>query len=68
MTRNLIWFAAGVIAVVVVGGLGGLIFLKAGANGFSARAEPSFLETVAAEQARGLAMPASAKTRANPVA
>ncbi len=68
MTRNLIWFAAGVITVVVVGGLGGLIFLKAGANGFSARAEPSFLETLAAEQARGLAIPASAKTRANPIA
>lgn len=67
MTRNLLWFAAGAFAVFIVGGLGGVIFLKAGSGGFSARAEPSFLETVAAEQARGLAMPASAKARANPI-
>jgi len=62
------WFAAGAIAIVVMVGLGGLIFLKAAANGFSARAEPSFFEAVAAEQARAMAMPASATTRANPVA
>lgn len=67
MTRNLMWFAAGAIAIVVVGGLGGLIFLKTGANGFSARGDPSFFETLAAEQARAMAMPTSAKNRANPV-
>src|SRR5437868_4708752 len=66
--RNLMWFAAGAIALVVVVGLGGLIFLKTGANGFSARAAPSFLETLAAEQARSMAMPAGAKDRPNPVA
>ena len=68
MTRNLVWFAVGAIAIVVVVGLGGLIFLKAVANGFSARAAPSFLETLAAEQARSMAMPAGAKNRPNPVA
>ncbi len=68
MTRNLMWFAAGAIAIVVVVGSGGLIFLKTGANGFSARSAPSFLETFAAQQARGMAMPAATKNRPNPVA
>ena len=68
MIRNLMWFAAGAIALVVVVGLGGLIFLKTAANGFSARSDPSFLETLAAEQSRSMAMPAVAKNRTNPVA
>jgi mono/diheme cytochrome c family protein len=68
MTRNLIWFAAGAIAVVLIVGLGGLIFVKTTANGFSARSEPSYLETLAAERARSMAMPAGAKDRPNPVA
>ncbi len=68
MRRNLMWLAAGAIGVVVLVGLGGLIFLKTGAHGFSARSDPSFLETFAAEQARGMAMMADAKNRANPVA
>jgi mono/diheme cytochrome c family protein len=68
MMRNLIWFAAGGVGILVIVGLGGLIFLKTGANGFSARSDPSFLETFAAEQARGMAMPAGAKDRTNPVA
>ena len=66
--RNLVWFAAGAIAILVVIGLGGLIFLKAASNGFSARSDPSFMETLAAEQARGMAMPAAARNRKNPVA
>lgn len=67
MGRNLLWFAAGAVAIVVLVGLGGLIFLKTAANGFSARAEPSLLETLAAEQARSMAMPAGAKDRPNAV-
>ena len=43
------------------------MFLKTAANGFSARAEPSAMETFAARTARGLAMPANAKNRTNPV-
>ena len=39
--RNLIWFVAGAIALAVMVGVGGLMFLKTGANGFSARAQPS---------------------------
>jgi mono/diheme cytochrome c family protein len=68
MMRNLLWFAGGAIAILAVGGLGGLIFVKTAANGFSARAEPSSLETLAAQQARSMAMPAGAKNRPNPVA
>jgi mono/diheme cytochrome c family protein len=68
MKRNLLWFAAGAIGIVVVVALGGLIFLKTGANGFSARSEPSSLETFAAQRARSMAMPAAAKNRPNPVA
>lgn len=67
MARNLIWFAAGAIAIVVSVASAGLIFLKAGANGFSARSEPSFLETFAAQEARSMAMPAGAGNRPNPV-
>ena len=65
---NLMWFLAGVLAIPIVAGLGGLIFLKTGSNGFSARSEPSFVETIAAQQARAMAMPSSAKDRPNPVA
>ena len=68
MKRNLMWFASGAIVLVVVAGVGGLMFLQTYANGFSARAEPSFLETLAAGQARSMAMPAGAKNRPNPVA
>ena len=68
MMRNLMWFAAGAIAVPVVLGLGGLIFLKTGAHGFSARSDPSFLETFAAHLARNLAMPSAVRDRQNPVA
>ncbi len=68
MTRNLIWFAAGAIAILAVGELGGPIFLKTAANGFSARAAPYYLETLAAQQARSMAIPAEAKDRPNPVA
>jgi mono/diheme cytochrome c family protein len=67
MTRHLMWFAAGAIGICMVIGLGGLIFLKTGANGFSARSQPSYLEMLATEQARSMAMPAGAKERPNPV-
>jgi mono/diheme cytochrome c family protein len=68
MKRNLLWFAAGAIGIVVVVALGGLIFLKTGANGFSSRSDPSSFETFAAQRARSMAMPAAAKNRPNPVA
>ncbi|MDP9171020.1 MAG: c-type cytochrome [Acidobacteriota bacterium] len=67
MKRNLMWFAAGAIGLAVAVGLAGLIFLKTGAEGFSARSQPSFLETFAAGEARSLAIPAAAKQQSNPV-
>ena len=66
--RNLIWFVAGAIALAVMVIGGGLIVLKTGANGFSARAQPSVLESFAARQARVMALPAGARERANPIA
>jgi len=66
--QKLVWFLAGAIALMAVVGLGGLIFLKTGANSFSARTQPSVLETLAARQARAMAMPANARDRANPIA
>ena len=68
MRRNLIWLAAGAIFSVAVAGLCGLIFVKSFAHGFSSRSEPSFLETIAAQQARSMAMPVAARSRPNPVA
>lgn len=67
MKRNLLWFTAGAIGIIVTAGLSGLIFLKTGANGFSARSEPSLLETLAAQQARSMSMPKGAKSRSNPI-
>jgi mono/diheme cytochrome c family protein len=66
--RSLIWFLAGAMALVIVVCGGGLIFLKTHANGFSARAQPSVLESWAARRARAMALPAGARERANPVA
>ena len=66
--RSLIWFLAGVIALPVIIGGAGLIFLKTRANGFSARAQPSVFETMAAQTARGMALPTGAREKRNPVA
>ncbi len=65
--HRLIWFLAGALALVILVGAIGLVFLKAGANGFSARAQPSTIERWAARQARAMAVPADATTRTNPV-
>jgi mono/diheme cytochrome c family protein len=66
--RKLIWFVAGALALAAIVGSFGLIFLKTGANGFSARAQPSAMERWAARKARAMAVPAGAKERVNPVA
>ena len=65
--QKFVWFLAGAIALITVVGIGGLIFLKTGADGFSARMQPSVFEAVAARQARAMAWPADARTRANPI-
>jgi mono/diheme cytochrome c family protein len=66
--RNLIRVGAIAIALVIVVGGGGLIFLKTRANGFSARAQPTALERWAARQARAMAIQADARERSNPAA
>jgi mono/diheme cytochrome c family protein len=66
--QRLVWFLAGAIALIAVVCLCGFIFLKTGASSFSARTQPSALETLAARQARAMAMPANARERANPIA
>lgn len=66
--RNMICFLAGALALAVVAAGAGLIFLKTRANGFSARAQPSFLETRAAQTARRMALPSGARDRRNPLA
>jgi len=58
---------AGVITLAVAVGVGGFMFLKIGANGFSGRAQPSAVERFAARQARAMALPAGARGRANPI-
>lgn len=65
--RKLIWFLAGALALLIVVGGAGIVFIKTGANGFSARAKPSVLERWIARQARAMALPADAKDRKNPV-
>lgn len=66
--RSLTLIATGAISVIVIAGVSGLLFLKFGANGFSARAAPSAFEVTAAQTARALAMPAGAKQKLNPIA
>jgi mono/diheme cytochrome c family protein len=68
MRRKILWFAAGGLALLAIECLGGLLFLKMGSNGFSARSDPSFIEKFAAQQARNMAMPAEATHLSNPVA
>jgi mono/diheme cytochrome c family protein len=65
---RLTWMLAGAIAPCVLVGIAAVAFLKAGASGFSARAEPSVLERWIARQARKMALPAAAKARNNPIA
>ena len=66
--QKLVWFLAGAITLVAAIAVGGLIFLKTRANGFSARMQPSTLEASAARQARVMALPANARERVNPIA
>jgi len=62
-----LWFVAGAVSVPVVALVAGLVFLKTGTSGFSARAQPTRLERLVATQARAMALPAEARERRNPV-
>src|SRR5258708_35819717 len=65
--QRFFWLCAGALLLVVLLGGAGMIFLKTRANGFSARAQPSVLETFAAQTAREMALPSAARQRQNPV-
>jgi mono/diheme cytochrome c family protein len=59
---------AGIVVVLLLAiAAGGWLYLKKGMRGFSAREQPSRMETMVAGYARETAMPASAKARKNPV-
>jgi mono/diheme cytochrome c family protein len=62
------WFFAGAIALPVVACVLGAVYLKTHADGFSARAEPAWIESTMAMEARKLAIPPAAKSLANPIA
>jgi len=62
--RCRILVAVGAAAVIVVAGSLALWMVR---RGFSARAEPTFVETALARTMRHLAVPASARTAENPV-
>ena len=64
--RQFVWFLLGVFFVVLISGVCGFIFIRT-ARGFSARTEPSALETWLARKARGIAIPADAQRRPNPI-
>lgn len=58
---------ASLFAGVLLFAVGGWVYMKTAMRGFSARAEPSHMETMMAEYARATAMPSSAKNMKNPV-
>jgi len=59
---------AGLIAFPIVTALAGWIFIKTRSDGFSARSQPTPIETAVAQAARRLAVPANVASLANPVA
>lgn len=61
--RVLLWFAVMIAAAIS----GGLIYIKTQTNGFSARANPTALEAMAARTARSLSLSAAVRDRQNPV-
>ncbi len=61
------WFLMGVVSLCVVG-LAAAWSISARSSGFSARQQPGFLERWMAGMARAAAMPASVRSRPNPVA
>jgi mono/diheme cytochrome c family protein len=64
--HRMIWGLVGGIVFCMVAAVVGFAFLKTGANGLSARAQPSALEGWLARQARAMAVPASARNAKNP--
>lgn len=65
--RGFLLFLSGAATLVVLLAAGGVVYVKAFAHGFSARAQPTALETFAAREAREMALPEGAKEKQNPV-
>ncbi|HYL38520.1 MAG TPA: c-type cytochrome [Bryobacteraceae bacterium] len=61
------WFLAGLVTFPIATALAGWIFLSMHQDGFSARAQPTWVETALAKEARKLAVPAAAISLTNPV-
>jgi mono/diheme cytochrome c family protein len=61
------WFLTGLIAFPILAALAAWIYLRWRADGFSARQKPTPIETVLAQTARRLAVPAAVSSRVNPV-
>ena len=59
------WFLLGVLASLAIAGVGTAVVLR-NARGFSARQKPTTVEAWFARAARSAALPAYARTRANP--
>lgn len=66
MRRGLV-IVASVLILFCLFAAGALLYMKTAMQGFSARAEPSRMETLMAEYARGTAMPTSARSMKNPI-
>jgi mono/diheme cytochrome c family protein len=60
------WFFIGILFSAAVAIVAGLVLIRQ-SQGFSAREQPSAMETWGARKARDLAMPADAKSRTNPI-
>jgi len=65
--RTLTSFLAGAAALALLVAGGGYIFLHSNSSGFSTREKPSTIEAAMAREARGMAVPAGAREKANPV-
>src|SRR5215471_11614254 len=64
--NRLRWFVIGVLCCGAIASLATLLVVR-NAHGFSASGQPTMLETWVARWARSAALPADARTRANPV-
>lgn len=65
--KAVLCFIGGAVAPLALACVAGMIYLKTGAHGFSAKAKPSFLETLAATNARDFTVPSEMKSRTDPV-
>lgn len=66
--RQAFTITASLLLLCALFAAGAWVYLKTSMHGFSARAQPSRMETIVAEYARETAMPASAGNMKNPVA